>query len=759
MGGARRRSRTVTAGVVAVVVFGTGAVALLPAWAAVAITSSGPLTKVETSDVLNCAVNHSADRSGEFYSDTACGTFVSVAGTLFAPTAIPAGSFSSTAYTPVSQSAVTGAGTAADPFKHVTVADAGTTGIRVTQTDTYVVGQESYRTDVTLTNGGTATATGILWRAGDCFLQDSDRGFGSQDARTGAVACVAPDPANPSTPGARIEQWLPLTAGSRSYEAGYSEVWSKINSQQEFDGTCRCTESIDNGAGLSWSYSVPAGGSRTFGHITTFSPLGRLPLSATKTADAARVPPGARTGYRITVNNPNNAAVTVTRLVDTLPAGFAYVAGTTTGATTTDPTAAGQALTWAGSFSVPAGGNIQLAFGVTASSTPGTYMNEVSGEATDHTLSPSGPTAAVEVASGATPPPTSPPSTSPPTTPPPTAPPATTGPRPPDDPPIPTGVTRVDGGGTSDPAAIARQTCDLLTDRSPSRKATAVLLARLETFADALAGAALAGRNSCILFNVGGPDATLDPANRSQMQRVLVPGGPVTILGGPNAISSGIESGLRADGFAVTRLSGPTRYETAEAVAREVLRRRSDAPPQVLLAWGENWPDAVTAGAYAAARLVPIVLTPTATLHPAAQRIISEVSGEEVIAIGGRQVISDEVVAASGARRVAGSNRMHTAAEIALQLWPAVPLTGRDYVVVNLEASEQVWQLALQAAPLAARIGGPQLGVRATQYPPETQSYLQSRGFSELPRVVLLGNLSIISGEVASAIDDDIQPR
>ena len=56
------------------------------------------------------------------------------------------------AYTPVSQTGPTGTGTNADPFKIVTVADAGATGIRLTQTDTYTTGLESFRTDVVVSN-------------------------------------------------------------------------------------------------------------------------------------------------------------------------------------------------------------------------------------------------------------------------------------------------------------------------------------------------------------------------------------------------------------------------------------------------------------------------------------------------------------------------------------------------------------------------------------------------------------------------------
>jgi len=174
---ANRRSR-VTVGITAVIVAMLSLATI--ALATQQILSAGPLTRVLVTDQLNCAVSHTGDSSGEFYGDTACGTFVTVGGVLFGPSSVPAGGGASprTAWTQVSQSAVTGSGTALDPYRIVTVADAGTTGIRVTETDSYTVGQEAYRTDVALSNSGGAGQNVIVYRAADCYLQNSDSGYG-----------------------------------------------------------------------------------------------------------------------------------------------------------------------------------------------------------------------------------------------------------------------------------------------------------------------------------------------------------------------------------------------------------------------------------------------------------------------------------------------------------------------------------------------------------------------------------------------------
>jgi uncharacterized repeat protein (TIGR01451 family) len=385
------------------------------------ITSAGPLEEIIIGDELNCQVQHADDTVFAFYEETTllgdCGTFVAYNTDLYAPSQFQAASFDSTDYTLVSQSAVAGTGSLADPFRIVTVVDAGT-DLRITQTDSYVVGQESYRTDIQLTNLSDAPLAVNVYRAGDCFLQDSDDGFGGFNAVTGAVSCVAPVIPDDETsgPGDRIIEWFPISPGSSHYEASFDEVWGAIDSQAAFPGTCECDTFQDNGAGLSWTLNLTAGGTASVSHLTTFAPLGVAPLVATKTADAATSAPGAPNGYTITITNPNAGSIALDTITDTLPAGFAYVTGSSTGVTTANPVIAGQNLTWSGPFAVPANGSIMLHFNVTVSATPGTHTNQAGGTATGTTVTPSGPTAPITVAGAAvtTPTPTATPTGAPP---------------------------------------------------------------------------------------------------------------------------------------------------------------------------------------------------------------------------------------------------------------------------------------------------------------------------------------------------------
>jgi len=305
------------------------------------IASSGPLTHVYIGNELSCQVAHVGDVSLELYHPSTipgdCGSFLAVLGTaLFAPdfsnhgiTATNSlGSY--TPFTPFTQSAVTGSGTAGDPFTVVTVVDAGSTGLRITETDSYVAGQGAYRTDVAVSNTGTSARDVILYRAGDCFLQNSDLGFGFVELVSTSVGCSVN--ANNSPPG-RIEEWVPITGGNNYYEAQFNEVWARIGSQLSFPDTCRCNEFIDNGAGISWSFSVPAGGTVTKSHFTVFSPLG-IALSINDTTVTEGNLGTVNATFTVSLSGTSGTAVTVDFATAdgsaTAPPDYAAASGTLT---------------------------------------------------------------------------------------------------------------------------------------------------------------------------------------------------------------------------------------------------------------------------------------------------------------------------------------------------------------------------------------------------------------------------------------------
>lgn len=243
--------------------------------AQVVIESAGPLSQIFITDDLSCQVAYAGDSGFEFFPSESeigsCGTWVAVGGTVWGPAG---GSATLVPFTVVSQTPVGGSGSVSDPFRVVTVVDIAEAGLRLTETDSYAVGSRAYRTDVAVANTGSAGQSGVLYRAGDCYLQGNDAGFVRVEG--GSPACIV-DPAF----GRRVEQWLPITVGSHYFAGGYTDVWSNILSQAPFPDSCACTEQVvfDNGAGLSWQFNLAPGATATFSQETFFSPVGGSPAS------------------------------------------------------------------------------------------------------------------------------------------------------------------------------------------------------------------------------------------------------------------------------------------------------------------------------------------------------------------------------------------------------------------------------------------------------------------------------------------------
>ena len=246
--------------------------------------SAGPLTHIWIGQNFSCQVEHSGNSLFQMFPEDDqsgdCSTVLLVGQTTYGYS-----SFAGTDFGFVSQTAVTGNGSIGTPFTVTTVGDAGTTGVRVTETDSYVIGNEFYRTDVQVSNTNDTPVVVRIYRGADCFLGGSDAGYGYVDPIGKVVACT--ENAN-NSPLGLIEEWTPITPADHYYEARYSNVENAANSGTELPDTCICTTLIDNGAAISWNRTIDAGLSTTVSHFTTFSPLG---VGAPTATPAASVTP------------------------------------------------------------------------------------------------------------------------------------------------------------------------------------------------------------------------------------------------------------------------------------------------------------------------------------------------------------------------------------------------------------------------------------------------------------------------------------
>ncbi len=129
-------------------------------------------------------------------------------------------------------------------------------------------------------------------------------------------------------------------------------------------------------------------------------------LDISKGTNRSNVPSGSQVTYTIQIRNTGSAAGAISSLVDTLPAGFTYVAGSSSGITSNNPTisttAGTQTLTWILSPSIPAGSSVTQTFTAAASSTLGTYYNNATVMYSSLSLQ-TGDTAKVTVVANSTP--------------------------------------------------------------------------------------------------------------------------------------------------------------------------------------------------------------------------------------------------------------------------------------------------------------------------------------------------------------------
>ena len=162
-----------------------------------------------------------------------------------------------------------------------------------------------------------------------------------------------------------------------------------------------------------------------------------------------------------------------------------------------------------------------------------------------------------------------------------------------------------------------------------------VFIATGENFADATAGAAVAGAEGApvLLTRTGSlPQSTSDALDGLDVSEIVV-------LGGTAAVSADVESELES--FAtVNRLGGADRYETARLVAE-----RAGTGPIAYVATGQDFADALASAPAAVADDAPVLLTRTARAEAAARAGLSDRGAELIVVTGGTAAITDATAA------------------------------------------------------------------------------------------------------------------
>lgn len=250
--------------------------------------------------------------------------------------------------------------------------------------------------------------------------------------------------------------------------------------------------------------------------------------------------------------------------------------------------------------------------------------------------------------------------------------------------------------------------------KSGWNRAKTVILARSDDFADALAGVPLAYQlNAPILLTRSNeiPKEVI-----YEIQRLGA--GSVTILGGENAISENVEQTLKDMRIFVSRISGPTRYDTAAEIARTL---KPHGSTYFIVANGLDFPDALSVAPYAAREGIPILLTRNNMVPPATRNVIDELKSysSQTFVIGGNGVVLENLLSIlPDARRISGTNRYGT--NVAVANWFGGH-TEHMYVATGLHYAD-----ALTGAVLAAKNNSGLLLVRNHNVPTEISNFLSN---------------------------------
>ena len=301
-------------------------------------------------------------------------------------------------------------------------------------------------------------------------------------------------------------------------------------------------------------------------------------------------------------------------------------------------------------------------------------------------------------------------------------------------------------------AAIADRICN------ENNQPVNIIVASGTGFADALAASGLAGQLGKSAILLTNPN-TLEPATQAELRHAQSFCGiaSITIVGGTAAVSTTVQTALQAYG-PVTRISGATRYSTAVAIAQRVANEQNT----ILLATGDNFPDALSGGVMAMVGPHALLLNSGPTLRPEVLNYIQANGVQAVIVLGGTSAVPASVVTqlqgisygpglTLEVERISGPDRFATATAIANRL--INPMGGFVLPAANVVLANGLnFPDALSAAPLGAELRGPILLTQPTLLPAPTATFLGSRPGAISDIVAVGGQAAVTNATLNAAI-------
>lgn len=284
-----------------------------------------------------------------------------------------------------------------------------------------------------------------------------------------------------------------------------------------------------------------------------------------------------------------------------------------------------------------------------------------------------------------------------------------------------------------------------------------IILARADVYADALAGAALAGvLNAPILLTTAD---TMD----ARVAAWITAADPdqVILLGGAGALSDNVLDGAEraAPDATVRRIFGADRFATAAAIGAEVVAISGTTRAFIVKGVdpdpSRGFADGVAVSGLAAHLGQPILLVATDTAPAATRDAITSLGITAVEVIGGTGAVSDSTVAALGvaSERLSGASRYHTSAAVLRRAIASGLSLTTPYV-----ATGQGFADALTAGPAAAASGQVFALVNGTSVDGSEPvlAILRTRGITL--GVVISGGANAVNAAVEAALEAVVRP-
>lgn len=279
-----------------------------------------------------------------------------------------------------------------------------------------------------------------------------------------------------------------------------------------------------------------------------------------------------------------------------------------------------------------------------------------------------------------------------------------------------------------------------------------VVVASGATFADALSGLVVADAIWPLLLVQ--PTEIPVPI---QIELLRLAPDTIIILGGEGAVSASVATGLSAftGSGGVIRIGGSDRYETSALISQFVSPSTAGT---VVLASGADFPDALAAGAKAAAMresdtaeyAAPLLLTRPDALPTAIRDELVRLDPQTIFVMGGTGAVSDDVLIelidllgpTVTITRFFGTDRFDTAAIFSRSLqYPGTPTV---FIANGLSFADP-----LAGGAAAAVADGPILLVRTDSIPQSTKDELARL---RPAKIVILGGEGVVSAAVEAQL-------